>query len=266
MKKAIYCLILLLVAGFSAELLFSRDYRYQVMKMYDSNDQGQVLQQSPYSGWLLLSQNGTYKMQLHIYDEGTYKYVKANPQQKNDTIYFNSQKNFQFFAYSSGNALEVWLYKTETGTNRWVHAELTTGNPAASSGSTGSAGSAGTTAQPGNNTQITALIRNGVFTKKVIFGNTSMPAYHYYDQATGDISADEKGILLRPDGTYFLRSDLGSSVFEEHGNYRVIGNQIQVIFSDNSSMTLTIEEGGKSLRWYNQGMLISEYLFLGVIE
>jgi hypothetical protein len=232
--------------------------------MYESNDQGNILQQSPYSGWLILYGNGTYKLKIHIDDEGTYQYIKANPKQPNDTIYFNSSKSFQFFAYPRQNTLEVWLYKTNTGTNQWVHAEL----PAAPAANPPAAtGPPGTTLPPAN-TPVNpgSLISNGVFAKKVIYGNSNIQTYYLYDRATGSISADEKGILFRPDGTYFLRSEFGASVIEEKGSYRIVGDKVQVVFHDNSNMILTLVNGGKSLHWYNQGMLISEYLFLGVVE
>jgi hypothetical protein len=100
----------------------------------------------------------------------------------------------------------------------------------------------------------------------VIYGNSNINIYYLYDQATGSITADEKGIIFRPDGTYFLRSELGSSVFEEKGKYRIVGDKVQVVFSDNSGMTLNLVEGGKALYWYSNGMLISEYYFLGVVK
>jgi hypothetical protein len=265
MNKAGFVIVLILVFGLARGVLICQDYNYQATFMYESNDQGKILQQTSYQGWLILYKNGTYKLQFHLEDEGSYQYVKANPQQPNDTIYFYSKKNFRFFAYPRQNALEVWLHKTPAGANRWVHLELAT--PPSAVPPAGSMDSSGTTGLPGTqHINIGALIKNGVFVKKVIYGDTSMPVYHYYDRNTGDISADEKGLLFRPDGTYFLRVTLGTSVMEEAGPYRISGDQIQVVFSDKSSMILTLKDGGKSLHWYHQGMLISEYWFLGVIE
>jgi hypothetical protein len=255
----------ILLFGMMPGLLFCLDYKYQVTSRYETDDQGKILQQQPYNGWIILHNNGTYKLQFHIYDEGSYQYVTANPQQPNDTIYFNSRNNFRFFAYPRQNTLEIWLQKTNTGTNQWVHAELSAAPPPVQSPA--ATGTTGASVPTGNkNISVGSLIKNGVFSRKVIYGNTSISSYYLYDRTTGEISADEKGIIFRPNGTYFLRSEFGSSVIEEKGNYQIVGDQVRIIFQDNSSMTLTLMDGGKSLHWYNQGMLISEYLFLGVVE
>lgn len=268
MKKITFTFICILLLVLEAGLLFCQDYKYQVTAIYEADEQGKILQQEPYRGWIILFKNGTYKLQLHIYDEGVYQYVKGNPQQPNDTLYFNSNKNFRYFAYPRQNALEVWLNKTNTGANRWAHAELSDEStnsastpPPANTPGTGSVFPGGN-----KNINIGSLIKNGVFSKKVLYGNSNANIYHLYDQTTGDITTDEKGLILRPNGTYFLRSELGNSVFEEKGNYRILGDKVRIIFQDNSSMTLTIEDGGKALYWYDQGMLISEYYFLGIIE
>lgn len=249
--KKVYSWIFLLMLIWNVNML-AADHRYQVKTMAEADDRGRVLKQQPYSGWLELHENGTYKLQFHIYDEGTYRYVKANKEQPQDTIYFNSKKNFRFFGYPVGNNISVWLYKNQAGVNIWMNAALTS-----------SPGENRTGTAAGN---ISDLIGNGVFTSIVMYGNSSAPSYLLYDRETGTFDSDEKGILFRPDGTYYLRVELGSVLTEERGNYRIQGNQIQVQFKDGSGMVLTMMDGGKSLHWYNNGMLISEYLFMGVVK
>lgn len=53
---------------------------------------------------------------------------------------------------------------------------------------------------------------------------------------------------------------------EERGRYFVQGNQVRITFSDGSGITLTLEDGGKRLNWYDNGILLSEFFFLGVAQ
>jgi len=258
MKKQILWVFIFAWIVFS---LPGADYNYIVKFVFESTDQGKVLKQTPSTGSVVLKQDGTYRLKLStsIDDEGTYLFEKANAKHSSNVIYFNSKKNFQYFAYPQKNTLEVWLQKSNTGTNIWAHAELSTGGT--EPGSTASGNETGSTS-----TSTDGLIRNGLFTQTVMYGNTSAPIYQYYDRVTGTISADKKGILFKPAGTFYLRSEYGISLLEGTGTYRVTGNQVKMTFTDGSSMTLSFYNGEKELRWYDNGMLISEYYFLGVAK
>ena len=76
------------------------------------------------------------------------------------------------------------------------------------------------------------------------------------DPNTGEfISEDQTGLILRSDGTYYLRAEFGLLLTEERGRYFVQGNQVRITFSDGSGITLTLEDGGKRLNWYDNGNL-----------
>ncbi|OGD30710.1 MAG: hypothetical protein A2Y56_13630 [Candidatus Aminicenantes bacterium RBG_13_63_10] len=239
----------------------SKDQVYQVTQAYQANDQGQVLNQQPFNGQVILSPKGTYKASLHIQDKGTWKLVKAGPQQPRATIVFTSKNNFQFYGYPQGNTMSLWLNRSAQGISQWLSAQLSGSKPAPG----GSALSGGVQAVPqgaGN------LVRGGVFTAVVLYGTTSAPTYYWYDRDTGGFSSDEKGLIFRPDGTYYLRADFGSTTMEERGRYAVQGDTIRIVFSDGSGMNFKIVEGGRKLHNYDPGtgMLMSEYFFLGTAK
>ena len=97
-----------------------------------------------------------------------------------------------------------------------------------------------------------------------MYGTTSGPYdYSQYDPNTGYFYENQKGIIFRPDGTFYLNVDFGGTTTEEVGNYQIAGNQVLLTFSDGSTMILTIEEQGRKLNWYSDGMLISEFFYLG---
>ncbi len=239
----------------------SKDQVYQVVQAYQANDQGQILSQQPFSGQVILSSKGAYKASLHIQDEGTWKLVKAGPQQPQDMIVFTSKNNFQFYAYPQGNTLNLWLNRSAQGISQWVTAQLAGSKPAPG----GSAPSGGVQPAPQG---VGSLLRGGVFTAVVLYGTTSAPTYYWYDRATGGFSSDEKGLIFRPDGTYYLRADFGSTTMEERGRYAVQGDTIRIVFSDGSGMNFKIVEGGRKLHTYDSGtgMLMSEYFFLGTAK
>ena len=241
----------LFLPGYSQQ---GKDQVYQVTQAYQANDQGQVLSQQAFSGHIVLSAGGTYRLSLHIQDEGTYQLVKAGPQQARDTIVFTSKKGFQFYGYPQQNTLSLWLNRSPQGMNQWATAVL--------------AGSQKIPVQPGPSpsgpTQPQgSLIRGNAFSTVVLFGTTSAPSYYRYDPATGSFTDDQKGIIFWPNGTYYLKSEFGSMLMEERGRYAISGNQVQLVFSDGSSMILTIEQGGRKLHHYSSGMLLAEYFFLG---
>ena len=108
-------------------------------------------------------------------------------------------------------------------------------------------------------------ILNGVFTRTLIYGNTSAPYHEYYDRDTGEILYDEDGLILRPDGTYYLKAEFGDYTTVEQGRYSVQGNQVTVVFSDGSQITFTMEDNGRRLNWYSDGVLLTEFFLLGVL-
>ena len=241
----------LFLPGYSQQ---GKDQIYQVTQAYQANDQGQVLSQQASSGQIVLSAGGTYRLSLHIQDEGTYQLVKAGPQQARDTIVFTSKKGFQFYGYPQQNTLSLWLNRSPQGISQWATAVL--------------AGSQKIPVQPapspsGPNQPQASLIRGNVFSTVVLYGTTSSPSYFWYDEATGSFSHDQKGIIFRPDGTYYLKAEYGATLLEEKGRYAISGNQVRLVFSDGSSLVLIIEQGGRKLHSYSSGMLLAEYFFLG---
>jgi hypothetical protein len=232
----------------------AKDQIYQVTQAYQVNDQGQVVSQQVLSGQIVLSAGGSYRLSLHIQDEGTYQLVKAGPQQAQDTIVFTSQKGSQFYGYPQQNTLSLWLNRSPQGINQWATAVL--------------AGSQKIPVRPGPSpsgpTQPQgSLIQGNVFSTVVLYGTISSPSYYWYDQATGSFSDDQKGIIFWPNGAYYLKAEFGSTLMEERGRYAISGNQVQLVFSDGSSMVLVIEQGGRKLHSYSSGMLLAEYFFLG---
>jgi len=245
MKCAFLCLLIGL--GLSS-LVQAQEMRYQATGVYETNDLGQVLSQGPFAGWLVLATNGTYSLDFQMADHGRYQYMAAGGQLAQDTIFFISNNSYQFFAYPQGDLLAVWLHKTSNGTNRWVSLQRS-----APSGTGPSVASTVSATQP----------EQAAFTGVVMYGTTSAPSYYPYDPATGHFYEDQKGIIFRPDGTFYLRADFGGTTTEEEGAYRIAGNQVHLTFSDGSVLTLTIEEQGRKLHWYSGGMLISEFFYLG---
>lgn len=231
----------------------AKDLVYQVFQAYQANDQGQVLSQQPFSGQVVLSPDGTYRAALHIQDAGTWKLVKAGAQQPRDTIVFTSRGNFQFFGYPQQNMLSLWLNRSPQGISQWLTAQLA-GSEA------GPAGPGGGQASP---PQAGSLIKGGAFSATVLYSATSAPTYFRYDDSTGHFSEDQKGLIFRPDGTYYLKAEFGNIVQEERGRYAISGDNVQLVFSDGSRLVLAIVEGGRKLHWYSDGMLLTEFFFLG---
>jgi hypothetical protein len=244
--------------------LSSEEKLYQVTSSYETDNSGRVLRQQEFSGWLKLLDNGTYQFQVHIYDDGTYKLIKAGPNNPKDMIYFTSNKGFQFFSYpgTNGQSQDIWLYRTNTGTNVWVKAIKSKSATKPAETSPSKTQTADKNAQGGG----TLSISNGRFTAVVLYGTTSAPSYYRYDAATGRFSDDQKGIIFHPNGTYYLKADFGDLTTEEQGRYMISGNQVALQFSDGSALTLTIMENGRKLHWYSSGMLIGEFFFLGTAK
>jgi len=245
MKCAVICLLVGL--GLSS-LVQAQEVRYQATGVYETNALGQVLSQGPFAGWLVLESNGTYSLDFQMADHGRYQYMTAGGQLTMDTIFFFSNNSYQFLAYPQGDLLAVWLHRTASGTNRWIALQRIAPN-----GTRPANASAVSTAQPAQ----------AAFAAAVMYGTTSAPSYYHYNPATGHFYEDQKGIILRPDGTFYLKADFGGTTTEEEGTYRIAGNQVHLTFSDGSVLTLTIEEQGRKLHWYSGGMLISEFFYLG---
>lgn len=233
------------------------NYQYKVTTFYETDNQGQVIAQQPAQGSLTLMGNGSYNLSVHIQDQGTYKYVKANANQPNHTIYFQSNNNFQFFAYVKGESLAIWISKNKSGRDTWYQAILASQAQAPQIGQ----------AQPQTGaTNIMGLIQKGILTRTVMYGKTSAPTYLWYDREDGGFTADEGGVILRNNGTFYIKSEIGSSQFQDNGRYNISGTQVNLILSDGSAMTFTLVDGGKSLNWYSQGMLLAEYTLLGFVK
>ncbi len=245
MKCAFLCLLVCLGMSSSAD---AQEERYQATGVYETGDLGQVLSQAPFDGWLVLASNGTYSLDFQMADHGRYQYISAGDLVAQDTIFFFSNSSYQFFAYPQGDLLTVWLTKTSNGTNVWIALERVT--PFADVSLNASKASA---AQPNQ------AASAGV----VMYATTSAPSYSSYDPATGHFYEDQKGIIFRPDGTFYLKADFGGTTTEEDGTYQIAGNQVLLTFSDGSVLTLTIEEQGRKLHWYSDGILISEFFYLG---
>jgi hypothetical protein len=245
MKCAYFCLLIGL--AFSSSVL-AQEMRYQATGVYETNDLGQILSQGQFAGWLVLAANGTYRLDFNMADQGQYQYIAAGGQLAQDTIFFVSNNLYQFFAYPQGDRLAVWLQKTSSGTNRWVSLQRI----------------APSRTGPTNTSTSSALLPGqSAFKAVVMYGTTSAPSYYHYNPATGHFDEDQKGIIFRPDGTFYLRADFGDTTIEEEGDYHIEINQVRLTFSDGSSLTLTIEEQGSKLHWYSGGMLISEFFYLG---
>ncbi len=248
MKYAFLCLLIGLALSSSVQ---SQEMRYQATGVYETNDLGQVLSQGQFAGWLVLATNGTYSLDFQMADHGRYQYIAARGQMAQDTIFFVSNNSYQFFAYPQGDLLAVWLHKTSSGTNRWVSLQRI-----APSGTGTTDASTLSAPRP----------EQSAFAGVVMYGTTSAPSYYHYNPATGHFYEDQKGIIFRPDGTFYLRADFGDTTTEEEGGYRIAGNKVELTFSDGSILTLTIEEQGRKLHWYSGGMLISEFFYLGEVK
>jgi hypothetical protein len=96
-----------------------------------------------------------------------------------------------------------------------------------------------------------------------MFSSTSAGSYFYYDRSTGDFSHDQTGIIFWPDGSYYLKAEFGAMETKERGSYAINGRKVILQFSDGSSITLDIADNNRDLRLHSQGMLISEFFFLG---
>ncbi|MBW1802052.1 MAG: hypothetical protein JRJ85_15135 [Deltaproteobacteria bacterium] len=255
----VFCLLFLLLP------VGAEDRSYSVSILYETDDAGVILSQQPFNGTVVLHDNGTYHVSLHIKDEGTFKFVAAGVLQPQDIIYFYSQSKFQFFAYPKGNTLAIWLHKNQQGRNVWVQGELL---PVPAPPTDPQPKSKELPAPlPGTKNLPPGTVKDNVFSVGVIYGDTSAPSYYREDLFTGELTADEKGIIFRPDGTYFLRVEMGNHIMREEGRYIIQGDVVRIVFSDGSMMDLKIVNDGQSLNWYGtDGVLISEYFFLGFLK
>jgi hypothetical protein len=244
MKCVTSCLLFFLGLSSSAQ---AEELSYQATGIYTTDDLGQVLSQGAFAGWLALDSNGSYSLDFQGLDHGQYLYMPAGGQQARETILFNSSTGYQFMAYPQGDLLAVWLTKTADGANLWVALQRVAPAGAAAATATDAAAPAGTAA----------------FDRVVMYGTTSAPTYSHYNPATGYFYEDQKGLILRPDGTYYLKADFGDTTTVEEGNYRIAGNQVLLTFSDGSVLALTIEEQGRKLNWYSNGILLDEFFYLG---
>jgi len=236
----------LILSGF----LIGESTRYTARAVYQADDQGNISGYQPYSGWLEINADGTYRLQFHISDQGRWRLMKADETRPHDTIVFQSGQGFQFFAHPQAAGLAVWLRRNPDGTNLWVQAVA--------------APPAGARTSPQTAAPATGnLISNGRFTRVTMYGDTSAPNYYYQDRATGDISHDDTGIVLRPDGSFSLRKTFGTSVSRDNGVYSIQGNMVHLRMSDGSVLSLVIVGGGRKLEWHNQGVLLAEYFYWG---
>lgn len=242
---------LVLLALGMASAVSAQDRYYRVLNVFEATDQGRVMQNRALTGWLILRRDGAYLLQLSSQDQGTYRHVPAAQNQGREMVYFQSATGRKFFAYPYQNGMMVWLQKSASGGNLYLNA-VASPPPGA---------------LPGTATRSLPAIKGGRFSATVMFGDTSAPNLLLYDRNTGEISANEKGIVFRPNGTFALRAEFGNTVTTGHGQYQIQGNRVLLRFSDGSGMTLVLEKGGRNLNWYGTGgMLISEFFFLGVAK
>ena len=236
------------------------DTTYKFDITYEATHAGQILNQQPCSGWLTLMSDGTYKAKITVDDSGTYRRQNV---QGIERVFFTSKTGSQFFGQKQGVSFGIWCYQTPRGTSVWVK-----GNEAvvANNGKNSAVKdlNKGLSAMAGGS-NATFSIKNGRVTKTALFGATSAGNYGYYDRATGELSHDQQGLILRPDGTYYFSSEFGVAEFKERGNYTISANQVLLKFDDGSSFVLTIANNGKQLNYYSQGMLINEYFYLGTV-
>lgn len=104
---------------------------------------------------------------------------------------------------------------------------------------------------------------NGAFSEVVFYSTTGSLFYYWYDVNTGNITHGQQGLILRPDGTYYLRAEFGSVLTEHEGRYSIRGNSVRIEFDDGSGITLTIEDNCKRLCWHDNGILLAEFFFVG---
>jgi hypothetical protein len=245
MRYAVICILVGLGLSSSVQ---AQEVRYQATGVYETDDLGQALSQGPFAGWLVLESDGTYSLDFQVADHGRYQYMPAGGQLARDTIFFISSMGYQFLAYPQDDLLAVWLPLTANGTNYWVTLQR-----AAPLGTGPANASTAAAAQP----------ETAAFAGVVMYGTTSAPTYYHYNPATGHFYEDQKGLILRPDGTFYLKADFGSTTTVEEGTYRIAGNQVLLTFSDGSVLALTVEEQGRKLNWYSDGILLSEFFYLG---
>lgn len=253
---ALFTLFFVLLAAQAAE---AQDHYYHFTSLMEVNAQGKVLQQAPAQGWILLRAGGTYSLQYSSSSEqGSYRLMAGGQNQGKAMLMFQSSAQRKFFAYPSPNNLLVWVRQTPQGNHLFL-------NAVAARPPSGGQSKAGPATTPGR-AQALPPLAGGVFSRAVMFGDTSAPHYYRRDPNSNELTAGEKGVVFRPNGAFALRSEFGNSVFNGHGAYRVSGDRIQMTFSDGSGMSLVIDQGGKKLNWYNNGMLISEFFFYGVLK
>ena len=254
-RSLIVCLVGCLAVPAIAQQ--SKNLLYKIIQLCQVDDRGQILGQQPIDGRVEMAANGGYKVSFTNYqDEGAYQFVKANSPQARDTIVFKSKLGFQFYGYPQPNGLDLWLNRSAQGINQWATAVPSR------SGDTGKPPAGPPATNPGQ-APGSDLIKAGVFTAIAFYGTTSAPSYNWYDGATGRFSHDQKGIIFRPDGTYYLRAEFGGISQEESGRYAINGDTVRLAFSDGSSLQLKIEQNGGKLHWYSSGMLLAEFFFLG---
>jgi hypothetical protein len=233
-----------------------QDRQYDIVGAYETDYQGNVLNQSQASGYLLLKADGTYELNTYVAVQGTWQFIPAGSGNSSvDMFQFRTAQGYQHFAYANRTQLAIWLSQTQTGTHIWLNSALSTAG-ATETPQTGQEGTGQSDGQP-------FTIVNGVFDRTVMYADTSASSYLRFYEDTGDFDADTRGIILRADGSYYLRVELGDAVHVESGRYMVSGNQIVVQFSDGSAMTLVMEDNGRRLVMYSGGKLISEYFYLG---
>ena len=215
MKCAFVCILICL---WLPPLAQAQELRYEATGIYEANNLGQIISQGPFSGWLVLGNTGNYSLDFQVTDQGQYQYIKAGGQLATDTIFFFSDNGYQFFGYPQGDILTVWLYRTQNGTNIWIALQAITSSwigPA--NGSSPPASQQGQTA----------------FSGVVMYGTTTGPYdYSQYDPGTGYFYENQKGIIFRPDGTFYLKVDFGGTTTEEAGTYQIAGNQVLLTLSD----------------------------------
>ncbi len=257
--------VALIIACFALTTSLYADSTFQFNLTYESTDAGQIVAQQACSGWMTLRDNGTYQSKVTVDDSGTWRLQNMQGVQR---IFFVSRTGSQFFGQLQGNTLGVWCSKTPRGTNVWIK-----GNKAAAGAKVAKVSKpqgAVKDMQKGLNAlaggkNATFTVKNGRVTKTALFGATSAGNYGYYDNATGELTHDQQGVILRPNGTYYFSSEFGAVEFKERGFYTIVGNNVTLRFDDGSSFVLTIMNGGKQLNYYSQGMLINEFLYMGTV-
>jgi hypothetical protein len=249
------CLVFLGATVLAGEV--QQDRQYDIVGAYETDYQGNVLNQTSASGYLLIKADGTYELKSNDTVQGTWMFIPAGTGNAAiDMFQFRTTDGYQHFAYANGTQLAIWLSQTQTGTHIWLNSTLSITGTAETPQTEQQQGTGQSAGQPFS-------IVNGVFDRTVMYADSSANSYLRYYEDTGDFDADTRGIILRADGSYYLRVELGEVVHVERGRYMVSGNQVIVQFSDGSAMNLAMEDNGRRLVMYSGGMLISEYFYLG---